>query len=127
MSVRALRLRFRVETHAVFDLGVVVLLALLPTLFGFEGANAATVFCWGGAAAGLMVYVLTRYPQGLSRWIPMRWHRRLDYAAALVLIAVPPLAFGDVAGLPVAGPVLGLLSMTVNALTDYRSDESAAG
>lgn len=127
MPLRPARAPLRVEIHAVFDLAIVVVLAMLPTLFGFEGANPATAFCWIGAAGGLLVYLLTRYPQGLSRWIPMRWHRRLDYAAASVLIVAPPLVFSDVPGLPFAAPALGLLSMAINALTDYRSDEGAAG
>lgn len=111
-----------IESHASTDVVLVIALLALPSAFGFAGLNAATAFTWGAALLGLLMYLVSRQPIGIWPLLPMRWHARLDYAAALALLVLPPLAFPEQAGLAWGGPVLGMLSLLSNRLTRYPRD-----
>ena len=111
-----------IESHASTDVVLVIALLALPSAFGFAGLNTATVFTWGAALLGLLMYLISRQPIGVWPLLPMRWHARLDYAAALALLTLPPLVFPEQPGLAWGGPVLGLLSMLSNRLTRYPRD-----
>lgn len=113
------------RAHAVCDALIVATTVLVPWIFGFAGLNLPSLFVWGIAGVGLILNLASEYPLGVTPLLPMRVHSLLEYTAVPVFLIVPVALFDDVSGLPVAIPVLGALTMLVNALTDYPPEPVA--
>jgi hypothetical protein len=110
--------------HAASDVATIIVLLLLPDVFGYDGLNLETFFSWGAAALGLAVYLTTRHPVGIWPLLSAARHRQFDYGAALALMVVAPLLFHDVRGLPWAAPLLGAWIAIANALTRYPAGDA---
>jgi hypothetical protein len=105
------------RVHGVIDYSVAILLLLAPWLFGFyDGSIVATAvtIAFGGAAVAYSL--LTDYPLGAFRVLPMSGHLAIDVGWALLLIFSPLLfGFADVVRWPHV--VVGVMGLVVTALT----------
>ncbi len=80
--------------HGVLDYSTVVLTALAPRLFGFGPTGSAVAYTL--AAGYLVVSLLTRYPLGAVKVLPLRAHTTIEIVLAVLLIALPwLLGFAD--------------------------------
>lgn len=75
--------------HAIMDYVIGLVLLVAPNIFGFNGMGApASVARWVGILI-LAQAVMTRWPLGLVRVIPVRMHLMMDYVIGAVLAASP--------------------------------------
>ena len=75
------------RVHGILDYGTILLFALAPTIFGFEGMYATV--CYILAAGYLVVTLLTDFPLGIAHVIPFPVHGGLELVSGLVLLASP--------------------------------------
>lgn len=80
--------------HGVLDYSTVALTALAPTLFGFGPTGTAVAYAL--AVGYLVVSLLTRYPLGVVKAIPLTVHTTIEVVLAVLLVALPwLLGFAD--------------------------------
>ncbi len=112
-------------THGILDYAMVLLLALLPTVFGLSGLPATILYVLAGVH--LLVSLLTRYPLGVFKRIPFNAHGLLELVVAVGLVALPWLLdFADEAPARSVFIGLGLLLFVVWLLSDYRLQHATA-
>lgn len=105
-------------THGIVDYALVLLFALLPTVFGLTGLPA--VLLYGFAGAHLLVSLLTRYPLGAFRRLPLNAHGLLELTVAVVLVALPWLLdFADEATARSVFIGMGIVMFVLWLLSDY--------
>lgn len=78
------------RVHGILDYLVGILLLLVPNVFGFAEVGGPAV--WIPRVLGIAVIVLallTNYPVGLMKVIPMSVHLIIDYIAGIFLAASP--------------------------------------
>jgi len=112
-----------VTWHGVADYVVGVLLLIAPFALGFTNNAAAT---WVSIVLGLGAIVaslLTNYPLGAVKLIPVTIHSFADYAVAVVLILASLLLYGGARRPTVAHLVVGVLVLVVSLLTAYQGAE----
>ncbi len=81
--------------HGIVDYIVVLFLWLSPTLFGLSPFISILVYALGGVHLGLTV--LTNFPFGLVKVIPLKIHGLIELVVGVVLIA-SPLVLGGMDG-----------------------------
>jgi len=72
--------------HGILDYGVVLVLALAPTVLGI--ADASAMLCYVLAVVHLAMTVLTDMPLGIVKVIPMKVHAAIELVVGLALIVV---------------------------------------
>lgn len=113
---------FSPRIHGVFDVLIIVAFALAPPLLGF-GAVAASL-CYVLAAFQGALTVLTAYPMGLLKMIPLPVHGGLEAAMAVLLVGAPWLVgFSHAAAARNYFVASGIALSAVWLLTDYRADQ----
>lgn len=107
------------KVHGVLDYVVVIVFLAAPKLIGLQGTPA--LLSYALAAVHLMVTVLTDFPLGLVKLIPLPIHGWIELAVAPTLIAVPwVLGF---AAVPMARwfyVAAGVVIFLTWLITDYR-------
>jgi uncharacterized membrane protein len=106
--------------HAWSDAIVLTAALLTPWLGGFAGANVAALAVWGAVALAWGMNLLSQYPLGVVKVLPMRLHSLLELGAAPVFIVLYPYLFSNVPVLPWLFPAVGIVNLATNLLTDYR-------
>lgn len=115
-----------IEVHAVCDAGYFAALILLAVLADFAGHGAAALYAGTLAGGGIMLYLLSGAPLGLFPMISLRWHSVLEYLAVPLTLFLPPWLFPDSPLMVWGLPVLGLVNLAVNALSDYPVEPEIA-
>lgn len=111
--------------HGLLDYSTVLLFALAPTIFGFEGTYATV--CYLLAAGYLVITLLTDFPLGIAHLIPFPVHGGLELVSGLVFLASPFL-FGFNDENETARNffmIMGGVFLGVWLLTDWRAQTSA--
>jgi len=113
--------------HGVIDYISVVALALAPTLFGLQGISAMLAYAL--AAVHLIMTVLTAFPLGLIRLIPLKLHGLVEIIVGVSLVALPwalagVLDFGNVGRIFYSG--FGGVLIAVWLATDYVAEAHTA-
>ncbi len=75
------------KVHGMLDYVVVLLFLAAPKLIGLQGASALLSYALAGVH--FLVTVLTDFPMGLVKLIPLKVHGWIELAVAPTLIAVP--------------------------------------
>jgi hypothetical protein len=75
------------RVHGYLDYGVVALLLLAPTLFGFAGAPATICYVLAVAQAGMSL--LTAYPLSIAKIVPFSIHGAVEALTSVFLLASP--------------------------------------
>lgn len=73
--------------HGVLDYATVGAFAALPTLAGLEGEPAQV--CYGLAGVHLLLTLLTRFPMGVVKVLPLWLHGAIEFLVGPALIALP--------------------------------------
>jgi hypothetical protein len=109
--------------HGCVDYAAIILLALAPNLFGFQGTPAT--LCYVIAAVYLGLVLLTAYPLGLIKVVPFRVHGAIELILAPVMALLPWAAgFPDVLPARRFFLIMAFALAGVWFLTDYRAAES---
>jgi hypothetical protein len=114
------------RVHAPLDFGLVASFALAPSLLGFGGIAAALAYV---IATGVLVGSLaTDYPLGIVKVVPFPIHGYAELTSAVLFVAMPFLfRFHHSPGSRNFFLVMGLGTMVVFILTDYRAGERSVG
>jgi hypothetical protein len=108
------------RAHGYIDYGVVALMLLAPTLFGFVGVAASLCYILAAIHAGMTL--LTAFPLGMAKIIPFTAHGAIEGVVALFLLASPWLfGFSVVPEARNFFIAASLLVGVVFFITDYRS------
>ena len=75
------------QIHGIIDYASVLGLALAPTLFGLQGVSAT--FAYALAVIHLIMTVLTAFPLGLVKIIPLKLHGIVEIIVGVSLVALP--------------------------------------
>jgi hypothetical protein len=68
--------------------------------------------------------LITNYPLGVLKMLPMKWHRRVEFTTPGPFIAVPWIFFSEAGAMPWACTAAGLL-VVVNALLTQERHAAA--
>jgi hypothetical protein len=112
------------KIHGYLDYVVVISFLLAPSLFGFSGLPAILSYLLAGVH--LLVTLLTAFPAGMLKLLPLKIHGWIELAVAPTLVVLPWLAgFADIPsarGFYVGAGAVVFLTWLV---TDYSADGSA--
>ena len=115
------------QIHGLIDYISVVGLALAPTLFGLQGISA--ILAYALAVIHLIMTVLTAFPLGLIKLIPLKLHGLVEIIVGASLVALPwafagALDFGSVGRIFYTG--FGAVLIAVWLLSDYGTEARSA-
>jgi len=114
------------KVHGLLDYGVVIAFAILPAAAGLSGAPK--VLSWVLAVVHLGLTLLTDFPLGAVKLVPLRVHGLIELAVVPVLLAAPWLL--RFSADPVARSVYlvaGAAIFVTWLLTDYSIPEPSVG
>lgn len=113
------------RVHAVLDYVVVAFFAAAPTLFHFTGVPATLAYTLAGVHLALTL--LTDFPGGAFKVVPLPVHGGVEFVVSLALAAVPwLLSFSTDLNARNFYLGTGVLVLIVWLLTDYRSAASTS-
>ncbi len=73
--------------HGILDYAAAAFLALAPSLFNLDGTAALAFYVLAGIELGLAL--LTAFPSGVLKVIPVRVHGGIDLVTAFVIATLP--------------------------------------
>lgn len=113
------------RAHGVLDYVTVALFAVAPSLFRLTGTAATLSYALAGIH--LLMTLLTAFPLGVARLVPLTLHGWVELVVALALVLLGVVGFGleQTAGLFYL--LIGLVIFAVWFLSNYRSAEGAPG
>jgi len=104
--------------HGFIDYLVVVFLFISPTFFGFTGLVA--VFTYALGAVHLLLTLLTNYPLGIIKVIPVTVHASIELIVGIALIVLAYTLFKDnVDGSKLYYVIFGTVILLTWLVTDY--------
>ncbi len=113
-----------IKNHGFLDYVTVLAFALIPTIFGFEGIPAYLSYAL--AVIHLTMTLLTAFPLGAAKIIPVKFHKLVETIVGPVLIIVPwLLGFSENLTARYVYIAMGLIIIAVGVLTDYFGTPSA--
>jgi hypothetical protein len=107
------------KVHGLIDYLVVIFLFGSPTIFGFTGLVATFTYALG--AVHLLLTILTNYPLGVVRVIPVSLHAAVELLVGVVLIILAYTLFSDNAqGSKLYYVIFGTVILLTWLVTDYK-------
>jgi len=113
------------RVHGYLDYATVVVFLLAPTLIGLTGLPA--MLAYGLAGVHLLMTLLTDFPLGIGKLIPLPIHGWVERVVGpvLVLVSFVP-AFAVETPARIFYIVMGVVIILVGLLTDYRGTQQAS-
>jgi hypothetical protein len=109
-----------VKVHGLLDYATVAIFALIPSVFGLSGIPAYLSYALSGIH--LLMTVLTDFPLGIVKVIPVKIHKFVETAVGPLLIGAPwILGFADNFTARWVYILVGAVIIAVGLLTDYYS------
>lgn len=104
-------------THARIDAAVLTFVLVSPWLFGFSAHRGATIMAVACFVVGMGLNLVTDYPLGILKLIPMKLHRLAEITSPPMTLAVPWIFFADAGVFPWVMTVAGLAVLANTLLT----------
>jgi hypothetical protein len=104
-------------THARIDAAVLTFVLVSPWLFGFSAHRGATIMAVACFVVGMGLNLVTDYPLGILKLIPMKLHRLAEITSPPMTLAVPWIFFADAGAFPWVMTVAGLAVLANTLLT----------
>jgi hypothetical protein len=112
------------KVHGYLDYLVVLVFLAAPSLFHFSGIPAIISYTLAGVHLALTL--LTDFPLGALKKVPLKWHGIIELIVGPVLVALPfILGFGSEPAAQYFYLVNGIVILTVWFLTDYGNAKKA--
>lgn len=105
------------NAHALLDGLLLGLMLVAPWLYGYTQYEEATQYSVGLFVIGMGLNVVTNYPLGLLRLLPMQWHRMVEFTSPMIFIVIPWLFFADAGIMPLIATGVGVGVLVNTALT----------
>ena len=107
-----------IKHHGILDYITVLAFALIPTIFGLEGTPAYLSYAL--AAIHLLMTLLTAFPLGVAKLVPVKLHKLVETIVGPVLIIAPwVLGFSENLTARSVYIGMGVIIIAVGLLTDY--------
>jgi len=106
------------KIHGIIDYLVVLVLLLSPTILGFTGTLAMFTYALG--IVHLLLSVLTDYPMGLMKAIPVTVHASVELLVGIGLIVIAYTLFKDNADGKLFYVIFGTVVLLTWLVTDYK-------
>jgi hypothetical protein len=117
-----------VNTHAMLEPLMAVLIIVSPWLFGFSDVNDAQTICIIVGAVMLIAGAMTQWRYSLLKLIPLRTHFMTDLLLAAVLILTPFIfGFSDEGGATRFMIIVGVLEGLTALSTRWDPAEADEG
>lgn len=111
--------------HGIIEYLAGALFIAAPFLFSFDDGAATALSIVVGAAI-IVLAIITDYPVGIVRTMPLEVHVVLDYVLAVVLIAAPFIfGFRDDDAAVLFFVVLGVAHLVITTITGFHRREDA--
>ena len=105
--------------HGVIDYLVVLFLLAAPSVFGFTGIIAYVTYAIAGVH--LLLTVLTNFPMGLLKLIPVSVHATIEALAGVTCIVLANTLFNDnLEGSKLFYDIFGTVVLLTWLVTDYK-------
>jgi hypothetical protein len=102
--------------HALSD-GIILSAGLVaPFVLGYADSGLPALYTYAVVASGVVLNVLTDYPLGVLRKVPLRVHRLIELTGPGVFMVLPWLLFPGPAAWVLS--VIGAINFATAALTD---------
>ena len=95
------------RTHALLDAVLLGFILVAPWLLGYSQHVAATLWSVALFFIGMGLNVVTDYPLGLVRKLPMKFHKMVEMTSPGLFIVIPWLFFRDAGAMPWAATAVG--------------------
>lgn len=95
------------RTHALLDAVLLGFILVAPWLLGYSQHVGATQWSVALFFIGIGLNVVTDYPLGLVRKLPMKFHKMVEMTSPGLFIAIPWLFFRDAGAMPWAATAVG--------------------
>lgn len=105
------------NTHALLDAVLMGLLLLSPWVYEYTNHEEATQCAVGLVVMGMGLNLVTDYPLGLIRIVPVFLHRLVELASPVMFIAIPWAFFSDAGMMPIISTIVGVGIILNAALT----------
>jgi hypothetical protein len=112
------------KVHGVIDYLVVIFLFASPTFFGFTGILATFTYALG--IVHLLLTILTNYPLGIIKVIPVSLHATIELLVGIALIALAYILFSKNADGYLFYVIFGTVVLLTWLVTDYKGVKSQA-
>jgi hypothetical protein len=109
------------KIHGIIDYLSVIFLLISPTLFGFSGTLALFTYALGGGH--LLLSLLTDYPFGTFKAIPVTIHATIEVLVGIILIILAYTLFNDNPDGKLFYVIFGTVILLTWLVTDYTGDE----
>jgi len=103
--------------HARIDVAALVFVLISPWLFGFSGHGGATTMAVCAFVVGMLLNLVTDYPVGVVKLVPMKLHRLAELTSPPMTLVVPWIFFADAGAFPWVMTVAGLAVLANTLLT----------
>jgi hypothetical protein len=114
--------------HAVNDAVALLFVLVSPWLLGYTQHVGATQYAVALFFIGMGLNVVTDYPLGVVKKLPIKWHKLVELTSPGIFIVVPWVFFADAGAMPWAATVAGVAVVLNATLTRERpAPESPAG
>ncbi len=111
------------KIHGYLDFLTVIIFALAPTLFGFDGLPATISYVL--AVVHLLLTLATAFPFGIVKIVPLLVHGGIELIVAITLVILPfILGFTGAARNFFIG--IGIIIFIVWLLSDYKTNKKPA-
>src|SRR5579859_5901147 len=114
----------KAKIHGYLDYLVVLIFLCAPTLLHFSLLPA--VISYALAGVHLALTLLTDFPLGVLKMVPLKWHGIIELIVGPVLVALPfVLGFGSEPAAQYFYILNGIVILIVWFLTDYGNTKKA--
>ena len=96
------------RTHAILDAVLLGFILVAPWLLGYTQHVGATQWSVALFFIGMGLNVVTDYPLGLVRKLPMKFHKMVEMTSPGLFIVIPWLFFRDAGVMPWAATAVGV-------------------
>ena len=103
------------KMHAINDLIALVFTLVSPWLLGYSDNVLATWYAVAMFMGGMGINLISDYPLGLVKLVPMKMHRMVEFTTPGIFIVVPWVFFRDAGAMPWALTAAGVL-IVLNSL-----------
>jgi len=114
------------RTHALLDAVLLGFILVAPWLLGYTQHVGATQWSIALFFIGMGLNVVTDYPLGIVRRLPMKWHRLVELTSPGIFIVVPWVFFADAGAMPWAATVTGVAVVLNATMTREAPSPDAA-
>jgi hypothetical protein len=105
------------KTHAIIDLLGLLTILVSPWLFQYSEFTGATQYAIFLFFLGMGLNIVTDYPLGVVKKLPMKWHKMVEMTSPGIFIIAPWVFFSGAGLMPYVVSLVGVIILINCILT----------